>query len=81
MASPAAVLSANSPPSNDDKKPSRNFDDDVEKGFALLGLATGSGGRAIQPNVDRITMIVDSAASDHLADDELIPRLQDSMKD
>ena len=42
---------------------------------------TDSDERGFHPNVDRITMIVDSGASDHLADDELIPRLRDNVKD
>ena len=42
----------------------------------------GSDGRGFHPNVDKITMIVNSGgASDHFVDDELIPRLRDSMKD
>ena len=42
IASYAAVLSASSPPANDDEKPSLNFDDDLDKGFAFSGLAAGS---------------------------------------
>ena len=41
----------------------------------------GSGGQGFHPDVDRITMIVNSGASDHLVDDELIPRLRDCMED
>ena len=41
---------------------------------------TSSDGRGFHPNVDRITMFVDSRASDHLVDDEMVPRLRDSMK-
>ena len=80
IASSAAVLSASSPPTNDDEKPSLNFDD-FDKGLAFSGLVAGSDVRGFHPNVDRITMIVDSGASDHLVDDELIPRLQNIMKD
>ena len=42
---------------------------------------TGSGAGATQPDVDRISMIVDSGASDHWVDDELVPNLWDSMND
>ena len=41
IASSAAVLSASSPPANDDEKPSLNFDDEVDKGFAFSGLVAG----------------------------------------
>ena len=44
-------------------------------------MAAANDGRSFLPNVDRITMIVDSGASHHLVDDELIPRLRDSMED
>ena len=77
----AAVLLASAPPVYDDEKPSFNFDDDLDKGFAFSRPAIGSDERGFHPNVDRITMIVDSGASDHLADDELIPRLRDNVKD
>ena len=79
IASSAAVLSASSPPANDDEKPSLNFDDDCDKEFAFSGLVAGSDGRGFHPNVDRTTMILDRGASDHLVDDELIPRLRDNM--
>ena len=75
----------------DDEKPSLNFDDGFEEGFAFTGLLDGSGNRAFHPNgsgkrgfhpnIDRFTMIVDSGASDHLIDEELIPRLRKSMTD
>ena len=42
---------------------------------------TDSDERGFHPNVDRITMIVDSGASDHFVDEELILRLRDSMTD
>ena len=41
----------------------------------------GSHGRGFHLNVDRITMIVDGGASNHLVDDELIPRRRNSMQD
>ena len=81
IASSAAVLSASSSPASDDEKPSLNFDDDFDKGFAFPELVAGSDGKDFHPNVDRITMIVDICASHHLVDDELIPRLWDSMKE
>ena len=81
IASSAAVLSVSSPPANNDEKLSFNLDDDFDKGFAFSGLVAGNGRRAIPPNVDRIAMIVDSGASDHLANDELVPRLRGSMRD
>ena len=77
----AAVLRTSSPPVNGDEKPSLNFDDDFKNGLAFSRLVAGSGRRGFHPNADRITMIVDSGASDHLVDDEMILRLGDSMKD
>ena len=53
---------------NDDEKPPLNFNDDFDKGFAFSGLVVSIGGRCFHLNVDRITMIVDSVASDHLVD-------------
>ena len=41
IASSAALLSASSPPANDDEKPSLNFHD-FDKGFAFSGLVAGS---------------------------------------
>ena len=40
----------------------------------------GSGNRGFHPNNDRFTMIVDSGASDHLIDEELILRLRKNMR-
>ncbi|CAN0464242.1 unnamed protein product, partial [Laminaria digitata] len=62
-------------------KPSLNSDDDFDKGFAFTGLLGDNGERGFHPNSDRFTMIVDSGASDHLIDQELIPKLRDSMRD
>ena len=90
-----AVQDASTRP-NDDEMPSFNFDDGFEEGFAFTGLLAdsgnrgfhprgfhpnGSGNRDFHPNSDRFTMIVDNGASDHLIDEELIPRLRRSMKD
>ena len=85
----SAVQGASTRP-NDDEKPSPNFDDGFEEGFAFAGLLAGNGNRGFHPNgsgnrgfhpsSDRFTMIVDSGASDHLIDEELIPRLRQSMK-
>ena len=54
-------------------------------------MLAGSGDRGLHPNStgnwgfhpssDRFTMIVDSGASDHLIDEDLIPRLRKSMRD
>ena len=44
-------------------------------------MVARSGGKGFHPDADMITMIVDSGASDHLVDDELITRLRDSMND
>ena len=66
---------------NDDEMPSINFDDGFEEGFTFTGLLAGSGNRGVHPNSDKFTMRVDSGASDHLIDEELIPRLQKSMRD
>ena len=60
------MQSARSSSANDDEKPTLKIDDDFDKGFAFSGLVAGSGGRAIQSKVDRITKIVDSGASDRL---------------
>ena len=57
IASSAAVLSASSPPANDDEKLSLNFDDDFDKRFAFSWLVAGSSGTAIQANVERITRL------------------------
>ena len=80
----------------DDEKPSLNFDDGFEEGFAFTGLLAGSsnrgfhprgfhpvgsGNRGFHPNSDKSTMLVDNGASDHLIDEELIPRLRKSMRD
>ena len=67
---------------NDDEKPSLNFDDGFEEGFALTGLLAGinSGSRGFHPNSDRFTTM-DSGASDDLIDKELIPRLRKRMRD
>lgn len=70
----SAVLSAtsSSPPVSDDEG-WFNFDDDFVKEFAFTGLVVGSGARALHNNADIFTMLVDSGASDHLVDDDLIP--------
>lgn len=62
----SAVLSASSPPA----------DDDFDKGFTYIGLATGSRRRGFHPKSDRFTTIMDSGASDHFVYDELIPGLR-----
>lgn len=49
--------------------------------IAIKGLVTGNDGRGFHPNAARFTVIVDSDTSDHLVDEELIPRLQDSTRD
>ena len=78
----SAVQGARARPSNDDEKPSLNFNNDVEEGFAFTGLLAGSGNTGFYLNSDRFTMIVDSGALDHLIDEEeLIPRLPKSMRD
>ena len=52
------------------------------RGFHPRGFhPNSSGNRGFHPNSDRFTMRVDSGASDHLIDEELIPRLRKSMKD
>ena len=81
---------------NDDEKRSLNFDDGFEERFAFTGVLAssvnrgfhprgfhpnGSGNRGFDPNSDRFTMLVDSVASDHLIDAELIPRPRKSMRD
>ena len=86
----SAVQGATTRP-NDDEKPSPNFDDGFEEGFAFAGLLAGSGNRGFHPNgsgnrgfhpnSNKFTMLVDSGASDHLIDEELIPRLRKSMRD
>ena len=52
-----------------------------EERFAFTGLLAGSGNRRFHHNSDKFTMLVDSGASDHLIDEELIPRLRKSMRD
>ena len=74
-----AVLSAGSPPVNDDENPSLNFDDDFDKGFAFSGLTTRNDGGITVSNPDVFTMLVDSGASDHFVDSELIRGLQQGM--
>ena len=37
--------------------------------------------RGRHPNADRFTIVVDSGASDHVLDGELVPRLQDRTRD
>ena len=91
----SAVQGASTRP-NDDEKPSLNFDDGFEEGFAFTGLLAGSGNRGFHPrgfhpngsgnrgfhpSSERFTMLVNSGASDHLIDEELIPRLRKSMRD
>ena len=75
----SAVQGANTRP-DDDEKPSLNFDDDFEAGFALTGLLAGSSNRYFHPNGDRFMMTVDSGASHHVVDDELIPSLRKSIR-
>ena len=58
-----------------------NFDDGVVDGSAFTGLLASSGNRGFHPNSDRFTTLVDSGASDHLIDKELIPRRRKSMRD
>ena len=80
----------------EDEMPSLNFDDGFEGGFAFTGLLAGSGNRGFyprgfhpngsgnrrfHPNSVKFTMLVDSGASDHLIDEELIPRLRKIMRD
>ena len=77
----SAVMGASTRPANDDQKPSFNFDDDFDEGFAFTALLAGGVKRGFHPNSDRFTIIVDSGASDHWIDAELIPRLRNSMKD
>ena len=91
----SAVQDASTRP-HDDEKPSLNFDDGFEEGYAFTGLLAGSGNRGFHrrgfhPNgsgnkgfhrdSDRFAMLVDNGASDHLIDEELIPRLRKSMRD
>ena len=76
----SAVQGASTRP-NGDEKPSLNFDDCFEEGFAFTGLLTGSGNRGFHPNSDRFTMVVDSGGSAHLINEELIPRLRKSLRD
>ena len=47
----------------------------------VKGLLAGSCKRGFHPNSDRFTMIVDSDASDHSIDEELIPKLRKIMKE
>ena len=75
----SAIQDASTRP-NDDEMPSLNFDDGFEEGFAFTGLLAGSGNRGFHPKSDRFTMLVDSGASDHLIDEELISRLRKSMR-
>ena len=76
----SAVEDASTRP-NDDEKPSLNFDNGFEEGFVFTGLLAGSGNRGFHPSIDRFTMLVDSGASDHLIDEELIPRLRKRMRE
>lgn len=76
----SAMLSASSPPVDDDGKSSLNFDD-FDKEFGLTKLVTGSSGRALHSNADIFTMQVDSGTSGHLVDDERVPRPRHSMRD
>ena len=77
----SAVQVASTRPSNDDEKPSLNFDDDFEEGFTSTGLLAGSGNRGFHLNSDRFTVIVDSDASDHLIGKELFPTLRKHMRE
>ena len=76
-----AVLTAGSPPVIDDNnEPSLNFEDDFDHGLACSALATGSGGGISDPYPDKFTMLVNSGASDHFVDDELVPGLRQRVK-
>ena len=66
-------------PPNNDKKQSLNFNDDSEEGFVSTGLLAGSGNRGFHLNRGGLTMMVDSGASNHLTDEELIPRRRKNM--
>ena len=72
----SAIPSMKSSPINDDVDPS-----DLDKIFGFSGLVEDDSGRCIHRNADRSTMIADSGASGHLLDHQLIPRLQDTMRD
>lgn len=63
----------------DDEKPSLPFEDHFDEGFAFSGRTTESGGGISVSNPGEFTMLVDSGASDHFVDDELIPGLRQSM--
>ena len=67
----STTLSAGSPPVIDD--------DDFDQGFAFS--ATGSGTRPSPHPHNRFAMLVDSGASDHFIDDELLPGLREGMKE
>ena len=52
------------------------------RGFHPRGFhPKSSGNRGSHPNSHKFTMLVDSRASDHLIDEELIPRPRKSMRD
>ena len=65
---------------NNDETPFLNFDDGFEEGFAFRELLDRSGNRGFHPNSDSFTMPVDSGASDHLIDKELVPSLRKRMR-
>ena len=76
----SALLGASTRPANDDETLSLNFGDGFDQGFAFTGLLAGSGRRSFHLHSGRVTMIVNSGPSDHLMDDEMIPRLRNSMR-
>ena len=77
----SAVLTASSPPVNDDDNaPSLNFNDDFDKGCARSAVTTANGGRISGLNSENFTMLVDSGASDHFVDEELVPGLRQRMR-
>ena len=76
----SAVLSASSPPANDDHAPSLKFDDDFDKGLACSALNTASDGRISRLHCEKFTMLVDSGASDHFVDEDLVPGLRQRIR-
>ena len=55
----------------------QTFDDEFDERFVFTGVQAVSGKRCFHPTA---TMIVNRGASDSLLDDELIPRLRNSMR-
>ena len=56
--------------------PDLNKELNVEGGFMRMAL---SGGRSFPPTNSKITMLVDSGATEHFVDDKLIPELKEKM--